>query len=494
MKTSKDKYDDDATYQLYADFVDASGLRGKTRVQINGIDVGKIQDIKHARTDRGRLIARVELRIMKEFELYEDASVSKTAESLLGDFRLDIEPGTPDYPVIKEGGLIKRVQSVSDLQEIQIQLKQGAKNLNDLSDTFKRVLSGPEGEGSLKAILQRVERSMGAIERATGALDRAIGQNDQIISQVIQDIGVVSHRLAEVSSPNGDLTQMAENMARLSGRMNEIADSVNDIVSGELADWEAGSSLKATLENVNESLTRLNAIARKVDEGQGTAGRLINDPAIAEKVEQTLDDTSEIIGGLSRLQTHIELRSEYAVPFGKDNELVQAAIKNYLGLRLQPKPDKYYYFEAVSDPRGKQSRTVTSTTTEGGSTQKVEETVISFDDLKFSAQFAKRYYFLTLRFGIIENTGGLGANLHVFDDQMELHVDLFDFTRRDPDRNETIFPRLRTFAMYEFMSHLYVQAGLDDPFNPRLRTWFVGGSLRFTDDDLKALLTVAPTP
>ena len=69
MNTNKDKFDEDNTYALLADFKDASGLRAKTRVQINGIDVGKIGKIEHVRGPDKRLVARVTLRIANEFEI-----------------------------------------------------------------------------------------------------------------------------------------------------------------------------------------------------------------------------------------------------------------------------------------------------------------------------------------------------------------------------------------------------------------------------------------
>ena len=55
-----------------------------------------------------------------------------------------------------------------------------------------------------------------------------------------------------------------------------------------------------------------------------------------------------------------------------------------------PQPDKYYIIEAVADPRGKQI--VTKTTTGVGSTRptEVNKTTTTFNELKFSAQFAKR--------------------------------------------------------------------------------------------------------
>ena len=48
--------------------------------------------------------------------------------------------------------------------------------------------------------------------------------------------------------------------------------------------------------------------------------------------------------------------------------------------------------------------------------------------------------------------------------------------------------------LYEFFDHIWLQAGVDDPFNADLAQWFLGGALRFTDEDLKTLMTVAPSP
>src|SRR5512137_2557140 len=65
------------TYILYGDFSDASGLREKTRVQISGIDVGIIDDIEHARGDDGRLVARVGIRIRDDYDIFDNAILSK---------------------------------------------------------------------------------------------------------------------------------------------------------------------------------------------------------------------------------------------------------------------------------------------------------------------------------------------------------------------------------------------------------------------------------
>ncbi len=496
LGTSKDRFSESQTYPLFADFSDASGIRAKTRLQINGIDVGKIEDITHVRGPDGKLVARVELWIAKEYDIYENAVLRKAAESLLGDFRLDLDPGTPNYAKIPERGLIKNVQSRSDLEEIQAQLKQVSQNVNNVTQSLSRVLAGPEGEGSLKDILNNVNRSMVAIEQTTRILADMVARNDQAIDKMIADLGQFSASLAHTTGPGGDIQQVAENLRRISEKLDRVASSAEEVLGPDGGVGEQQGELRRAISNINRSAESLSSIAKKIDEGQGTLGRVVNDPTLINRVEDTLADVQQLTGGISRLQTEIELRTQYEVPFYTENEQIQAAVKNVLGVRIVPRPDKYYILEAISDPRGTSTRKIVSESALEGNTDPLinkEINEISFNTLKFSAQFAKRYYFATLRFGIIENTGGVGMDLHFLEDRLELRIDAFDFTRRDLD-NTRINPRLRSTAMVGFVEHLFVQAGIDDPFNRDLRTWFVGGVLRFTDEDLKALLTVAPSP
>ena len=376
-------------------------------------------------------------------KFYDDADVKKSAESLLGDFRIDLDPGTPDgHRKLNAGEVIPNVRTLSDIDEIKNQLLQVSKNVNDVSKSFSKVLSGPEGEGSLKSILSKVEESMTNIQATTTALEHTIVGNDRVLSEIIQNVGKVSDALATVSQPGGDMRTVAHNLALLSNKLDRMADNVNGLISGSKLngpDQQQPGNLQSTLDNLNETLANLNDITRKIDEGQGTVGRVINDPGIADRIESTLDSANEIIGSIAGLETMIELRSEYDIPISGSNAQVQPSIKNTLGLRIFPKPDKFYILEAVADPRGLQTRRLT-TATVGNTTITTDETVTDFSDLKFSAMFAKRYYFLTLRFGIIENTGGLGMDFHALNDTAEVRLDAYDFDRRDPTNTRPIFP------------------------------------------------------
>jgi phospholipid/cholesterol/gamma-HCH transport system substrate-binding protein len=125
-----------------------------------------------------------------------------------------------------------------------------------------------------------------------------------------------------------------------------------------------------------------------------------------------------------------------------------------------------------------------------------QEVRITSDALKFSAQFAKRYYFATFRFGLIESTGGVGLDFHLLDDHLAFRLDAFDFANPASD-----YPRVKASANFLFLNHLFVTAGVDDVINPRDvepatgrilsgRDYFLGGGIYFTDQDLKSLFGV----
>jgi phospholipid/cholesterol/gamma-HCH transport system substrate-binding protein len=109
--------------------------------------------------------------------------------------------------------------------------------------------------------------------------------------------------------------------------------------------------------------------------------------------------------------------------------------------------------------------------------------------------FAKRFYWLGLRFGIIEGTGGLGMNWWFFNDDLEFRFDIFQFGSNE--FGEEALPRLKAMVTYRptwLANHLYLAAGGDDFLNSSTFDYFFGGGIHFDDEDLKAIFTATGVP
>jgi phospholipid/cholesterol/gamma-HCH transport system substrate-binding protein len=112
---------------------------------------------------------------------------------------------------------------------------------------------------------------------------------------------------------------------------------------------------------------------------------------------------------------------------------------------------------------------------------------VTSNTFRFSLQFAQRVGPLVGRFGIKESTGGVGLDLLLLDDRLELVQDFFGF-------GETVLPRWRVYLSYAFVKRLWLLGGVDDILSYDRRDYFVGLNLRFNDEDLKSILPFAPRP
>jgi phospholipid/cholesterol/gamma-HCH transport system substrate-binding protein len=482
----------DESIAVHAYFSDASGLGLKSRVQTAGIPVGEITEIRLEGTR-----ARVAMRIDRKVPIKKDAALFKRSESMLGDYLLDLVPGSQEAEPMPDGGEIVNVMDRTGMDQTFERLNRIAADIQDVTTSLREVLGGEKGAGNLQTIMEN-------LVTLSETMDRTINGAGEKLTAVLENVEKLSADVRDLAaSQEGDYTQIVRNIRGATEDVRDVLATVKQVLGsgeGELKDSVA--SLKQTLARLDTALANVESIAGKIDRGEGTLGQLINEKELGEDLKATVADATDFIDRVVGVLTEVTLRSEY--------HFNQGGSKNFLRLRLIPKPDKYYLFEIVDDPRGVSEETVIQRLPPDPDQRELQTQIVTKRALKFSAQFAKRYYFATLRFGIIESTGGVGANLHFLDDSLSLNVDLFEFGAQNKD-----YPRLRAYANYSLLGHIFFTVGIDDTFNrPVLdrdilsaegrdsgmrrvvsgRDFFLGAGIYFTDDDLKAILTAVPMP
>jgi phospholipid/cholesterol/gamma-HCH transport system substrate-binding protein len=260
---------------------------------------------------------------------------------------------------------------------------------------------------------------------------------------------------------------------------------------------QTGAALRGKLDKLDGVIGNTESITQKIDDDKGTLGRLVNDPAIADNVEQITDDAKDFLGTLFGLKAYVGLRSEY-------NVFARLA-RHYISVELHTRPDKFYLIELEKGPRGAYPDVTLNFDPTVDPNNWVRKTVIE-DKIRFTFQFAKRFSWLTLRYGLKESTGGIGADAdaHWFNRDLRVSADVFDASFDD-------YPRVKLTAAFELFRHLYVLGGVDELLNDPAelsivrgssdvpiqfdtfrfgRDYFLGGLLRFNDEDLAALLTI----
>lgn len=459
--------------RAFALFDDVSGLAVRSKVVIAGIPVGQVDHIE-LEGNKAKVWVKVNV------PLRADARIAKRQASLLGESYLQLTPGYRGA-TLPEAGQIRNIDTDVSPAELMAEVKGIMNNVNDITLSLKNVIAGQNGEQRLVGILDNINR---VVEQMNQALTGNSPKFDKVVTNVIEVTEDAKRFTREFRQK---ANQILADARVVSSNARRITGDVRDLVS------EHGTSEKSTLRGamgrVQDSLQKLDgaiasvqSITSKIDQGQGSLGKLVNDDRLVESVTTFVDESSRFVSRLTRLQFQVAMRSEYY--------LQEAVAKNYFELKMRPRPDKYYLLQLVDSPSRSVSVVdrVTTSSQNGGTPTVVSETEREVRDrFLVSLQFAKRFHFLTGRVGILENTGALGLDADFFNQRLNIVTDLFEF---EAGRN----PRLRTRAHYEFFTHLYIAAGVDHLLNGEDTDYFIGGGIRFNDDDLSAILATAPTP
>jgi phospholipid/cholesterol/gamma-HCH transport system substrate-binding protein len=518
----KGGYSEADSYVVTARFADATGLTWKSKVQIAGIQIGEVDKIALVR-DRALLT----IRVLNEVDLHVDACLYKTFPSaLLPDALLEVNPGSEDKPLFRslpeEQRIITCVREATSVQQLLDTMAKVAADVQTVTGDLAQTVTGKEG--SLRDII----RSLASITRQ---VENVVAQNGGTLQDILQNTRDFTDDLREISNRDKErIHSILKNVDEMTSQLRAVATSVQGILDGREGAGPGGAGVSgpsggpgvagapgagsaaavaqrdAQLKGVqqavarlNDNLTKLDDILGKVSEGKSVAGKLLVDERLGRQLGTAIEGVSDYVDRLQKLQIEVQLRSEWLL-----NQTVsegRPGAKIYFGAKLIPRPDKFYLLEVVSDPRGVDKVTTETVTTRpaGSSTDSTTVTsrTLHEDKVTFSLQYGKRYGPVTFRVGVIESSGGLGADLHLLDNKLQLSISMYQFSRPYQD----VFPRAKVWANYHFLQHFYVTTGVDDFFN-RWRTAnspagsnfnigtdvFFGVGLYFTDDDLKTLL------
>ena len=442
-------------------FKSVAGLDDKASVRVAGVRVGRIDGVGLDGTQ-----ARITLALDKPLGLTVGTRARIASLGMLGEKYVELIPGPPDAPPLPPNS----------------------------------VLVGTTPPGFDEA-MEKINSIGASIQQLTGSMSgNDVGGN---INRLVSDIQLTSAEIrmlvaenrANVASSIRNFDQMSATLARelprLADQMNRTMEQISQVVQENRGD------LKGSMGNAREltaklqtSADNLNRISDKIASGEGTIGKLINDEKAYNEVLSTLDSIkggvqtlSGTFGAINKFKIDLDMQGYYL----PDPEESQTSFR----LDIDPQDNKRLYRAGiVSSPNGKRrdkTETVTVTGPDGipvtTTTHKLtqEKTYTATGLLGYRAPYDTRLFA-----GIIEGSGGAEIEypLPVLDKKLWLTFDAFDFNRPND-----LAPHLRLLGRYQFHPNVYLVGGYDDFLeNDSL---FLGGGIRWTDENIKFLLGLA---
>lgn len=396
---------------------DAGGLVKKSSVKMAGIKVGVVDDIVLDKNGK----AHVLLELDPDTPVTTASKVFLKADGILGDKHVEIAPGDLNASPLPSDSTIPTTGSQGGVDDLMASAQKVAAKLNDLLTTLNK--AAKEGDDSTE-----VGRIVKNLEKLTKDLSDITGRNKQKVNDIVD-------------------------------RLHSLTKNIDTYINED------------SLASVDRSLKNIEQITDKLNRGDGTLGRLINDDQTVKKLDSAIDNVNKFLGGAEKMETSLDFHSEYLT----DSDMT----KTFVGVKIQPGLDRYYQLAVVDDPQGYKESESSVSTTNGGAPTTNEITKTFKNKLKFTAIFAKNFYDFTIKGGIIESAGGFGFDYHLLNHRLTLSTEFFDF--RDM--------YIRAFARYTFFKGIYLTVGGDNlagaDNNPG--SAFVGAGLLLTNDDLKTL-------
>ncbi|HZX36476.1 MAG TPA: MlaD family protein [Thermodesulfobacteriota bacterium] len=446
-------------YTLFVRVENASGLDKDASVRIAGVEAGRITDIS---LDNN--MARLTLKIKPEMTIGKDFVAVLKTKGLLGEKYLELLPGAPGATPLRDGDEITRTLTYADMDKLVSILSDVATDVKGVTESLNNVLGGQEGETTLRNIVTN-------IEDITFRLDNMLAKNEDNVTTAVQNFAELSSTLKEAAASIKDILgenrenikQGIENLKTASLKLDAAMTNLNQLSQ------DLSPELKETVASIKN-------VARKIDKGEGTIGKLINDDATHEKLNKTLSGINSYIERGDRIKMFLAYRAEYLFD---PNE-----VKNYFSIKIQPKADKYYLIEIIDDPRGKRKVDTVEITTGGVTT--TTEKVKTSDQIKLSAQIAKRIKDVVIRGGVIESAGGAGIDYYLWKDRIKLSFEASDFDKKRGTH-------IKAGATLNLGKYIFLTAGYDDPATKLdLASSYAGLGFQFEDDDLKYIFSSAP--
>lgn len=307
--------------RYYSEFLNVSGLQAGNPVQLNGVNVGRVDEVILPE-DMGESLIRVWMTLDRRYadRVREDSQARIKTLGLLGDKFVELTSGTPAAEVIPTGGQIPAAPATS-VDQLIATGEDTMENVVAISSSLRSILDRMErGEGlagrltseegdeltdSIVETMKSVERVAHQIERSEGPLGRLIN-DDQLGEDLARAVSGLEELVAEARGGDGLVPRLIRDpatadrfdalLAELEGTATALRSFVTDVEGGEglaqklLTDEAYAEEVS---ENLRQLVERLNAVAGKLDQGEGTAAQLINDPAVYDAVNDVIIGVNE---------------------------------------------------------------------------------------------------------------------------------------------------------------------------------------------------------
>ena len=271
------------------------GLEVASPIEVNGFPIGSIQKIEINKDDTKTMIVRFEVEGEIQFPK-NTVAVLAVDNSIIGSRKVILEFDelcetdclqSGDRMISGARGVLETLIPKGDLEGHLTLLRE---EMGGIADSIMISISGEDSDNSIARSMRQMEIAMTNMASLTSTLDRFMRLTQADLQETISNMASISRALED---SNSDLKEI---MANVSSFTQQIADA--DIGKTFEQTNALLTDLQTTLDEANGSFGKLNEILEKVENGEGSIAKLLNDNDMYDNLESTSKNLSLLLQDL----------------------------------------------------------------------------------------------------------------------------------------------------------------------------------------------------
>lgn len=288
--------------EVVVHFARTNGLREGDAVLVAGMRWGRVKSLSYDPAAPEERRVTVVASLNEPLELRVGAKLAIEDATLLGGRNLTIDPGPAGAALIPAGERLMGMVVANPLNSLGELVKESRADVEQIVDDLAFLSrQAREGKGPVGRLLsdhQMAEDIASSAQRAAATLANL----EKISGDLVAGRGTVGKLLSE--------DDLYENLRQGASKLNRLLDDATSI-SGSLAKGEGLAGRLAKDEEwareFDSGLRSIASVLKRLDRGEGTLGRLMQDDALLRDLERIVARVENGEGSLGKLLTRDDI-------------------------------------------------------------------------------------------------------------------------------------------------------------------------------------------
>jgi phospholipid/cholesterol/gamma-HCH transport system substrate-binding protein len=260
---------------IYAKYHDTKGLIVSNPVYVNGYQVGTVFEIENSNAQLSDI--SVAIKMNDNYQIPTN-SIATIQENPLGTNSIYISLGNATT-YLKNGDTVKTAPATSLLGDFMNTLSPMGEQFKKTIDELRKVLVNvntvmdDQNKANFKELISNLTKTSDNLNKSMASIEQMVDQKGGSIAQTADNI-------------NGFTKNLAENNKKITNIINNL-----DSTSQAIKD----ANLNQTIKEIQSALAGINLTLQKLNTGNGTAAKIMNDPSVYTELKNTINSVNTLV-------------------------------------------------------------------------------------------------------------------------------------------------------------------------------------------------------